>query len=297
MDYDLDKSFRKLYKKGGRFKQDLLKAVSTQYDREDAPVWAENLQFLTAYPSENTPLKPGMGACSPKSSTTHNHLDCEDFLPEALAKDVCAAEHGKAEQSCHCASYQGFDIVSTTSGRRIPLRLTSLGELLGCSHYLSVSYRWPQDKPFEEERYEIILPSNRRRKSNVPAWLLDRIITYAASQGYKLIWIDQECVDQEDPDQVGQAVQAYHAVYRQSQQVVAVLTAEITEQAHLDAFKFAEKYRVERTQTGAMTGVESELRSIMQVSALISKNEWFSRIWTLSESLMASRPLHFLVPC
>ncbi|KAH8800905.1 hypothetical protein F5884DRAFT_544543 [Xylogone sp. PMI_703] len=35
----------------------------------------------------------------------------------------------------------------------------------------------------------------------------------------------------------------------------------------------------------------------MQVSAAISKNPWFERIWTCSESLMASKPLHFLVPC
>jgi hypothetical protein len=297
MDYDLDKSFRKLYKGGRRFKQNLLEAVSTQYDREDRPAWAENLQFLTACPSEDTPLKPGKGACSHKLSTTHDHLDREDFLPEALAKDVGAAEHGVAEQSCHCASYRGFDVASTRSSRRIPLRLTSLGEMPGCPHYLAVSYRWPQDKASEEELYEIVLPSSQRRKSNVPAWLLDRIIAYAASQGFKLIWIDQECVDQEDPEQADQSVKAYRAVYRRSQQVVAVLTAGITEQAHLDAFKFAEKYHVERTQTGTMTGVESELRSIMQVSALISENEWFSRIWTLSESLMASRLLHFLVPC
>ncbi|KAF4628132.1 hypothetical protein G7Y89_g10022 [Cudoniella acicularis] len=297
MDYDLDKSFCKLYKGGGQFKQNLLKAMSTQYDREDTPVWAENLQFLTAYPSEDTPLKPGKGACSHKSSTTHDHLDCKDFLPQALAKDGGAAEHGEAEQSCHCVSYQEFDIISTRPGRRMPLRLTSLGEIPGCPHYLAVSYRWPQDKASEEERYEIVLPSNQRRKSNAPAWLLDRIIAYAASQGFKFIWIDQECVDQEDPEQVDQAVKAYHAVYRQSQQIVAVLTAGITEQAHLDAFKFAEKYHVERTQTGTITGVESELRSIMQVSALISEDEWFCRIWTLSESLMASRLLHFLVPC
>jgi hypothetical protein len=298
MDDDLDKSFYKLYKRGGQIKQNLLEAVSTQYDREDTPVWAENLQFLTACPSEETSLKPGKGACSHKSSTTHDHLHREDFLPNALAKDGSAAEHGVAEQSCHCASYHGFDIASTRSGRRTPLRLTSLGEVPACPHYLAVSYRWPQDKPSEEECYEIVLPSNQRRKSNVPAWLLDRVIAYAASQGFKLIWIDQECVDQEDPVQVDQSVKAYHAVYRQSQQVIAVLTAGITEQAHLDAFKFAEKYHAERTQTGTMTGVaESELRSIMQVSALISENEWFCRIWTLSESLMASRLLHFLVPC
>jgi hypothetical protein len=297
MDYDLEKSFCKLYKGGRQFKQNLLEAVSTQYDREDTPVWAKNLQFLTACPSGDTPLKPGKGACSHKSSTTHDHLDSEDFLPEALARDGGAAKHGEAEQSCHCASYPGFDIVCTSSGSRMPLRLTSLGEMPGCPRYLAVSYRWPQDKASEEEHYEIVLPSNQRRKSNVPAWLLDRIIAYAASQGFKLIWIDQECVDQEDPEQVDQAVKAYHAVYRQSQQVVAVLTTRITEQAHLDAFNFAEKYYVERTQTGNMMGVESELRSIMQVSALLSENEWFCRIWTLSESLMASRPLHFLVPC
>lgn len=72
---------------------------------------------------------------------------------------------------------------------------------------------------------------------------------------------------------VDEAVKAYHAVYRQSQQVVAVLTAGITEQAHLDAFKFAEKYHTKRTQGGAMTVLESELRPIMQVTALISTDE------------------------
>ncbi|KAF8859475.1 hypothetical protein BDZ45DRAFT_725232 [Acephala macrosclerotiorum] len=296
MDDDLDKSLGKLYKAGEQFRQSLLEAISMQYDREDKPVWAEDLQFLTACHSDDTPPKPGKETCSHQTSATLDHFDHEDFLPATLAGDGSAREHSAAEKSCHCASYQGFDSISTRQRGNQTLRLTSLGELPGCVHYLAVSYRWPQGSTFEE-RYDIVLPSNQRRKSNVPAWLFDRIIAYATSRGFKLIWIDQECVDQRNSVQVDEAVKAYHAVYRQSQQVVAVLTAGITEQAHLDAFKFAEKYHKEQTQSGAMTVLESELRSIMQVSALISKDEWFCRIWTLSESLMASGLLHFLAPC
>lgn len=159
MDDDLDKSFGKLYRGGRQFKRSLLKAVSMQYDRGDTPVWAEDLQFLTACPSEDTTLKPGKGTCSHQTSTTLDHLDHEDFLPATLAKNVNAPEDSAAEQSCHCASYQAFDSASTRHRGDQTLRLTSPGELPGCVHYLAVSYQWPQGKTFEE-RYDIVLPSN-----------------------------------------------------------------------------------------------------------------------------------------
>ncbi|KAH8800904.1 hypothetical protein F5884DRAFT_544545 [Xylogone sp. PMI_703] len=240
MDYDIDRPFCEIYRGVRKFRKDLRKAINTQYEREDKAVWAENLQFLTIYTSEDTPTKVGEGRYHNKSHNIHDCPDHELFLPKGLAH-LSTANCGRPDLPCRCASYEGFDGIFTRSIERKTLRLTSIGELQGCTHFLAVSYRWPQEDISDEERYDIILPSGKRRKSNVPAWLLDRIIDYAVSQGVKFIWIDQECVDQ-NSEQLKQAVQAYHAVYRQSQQVVGVLTTAITNQSFLDAFKCAEKY-------------------------------------------------------
>ena len=157
MEFDIDKPFRKLYKGGRQFKKDLLAALSTQYVRQDTPPWAKDLQFLTVSPSEDTPLEHDKGPYYCTSSTTPDYFHRDLSIPEALATENIAPGYSKAAESCRCASYRRFGSPAWLSGNRATrkaLRLTSLGELPECTHYLAVSYRWPQ-LPSSGECYEV----------------------------------------------------------------------------------------------------------------------------------------------
>lgn len=81
------------------------------------------------------------------------------------------------------------------------LRLTAPGELPDCTHFLAVSYTWqqPVDAPscYEAEvpGYTIATSDGAVRLARAPVNVLDRVIGYAAMQGLRCMWIDQECID------------------------------------------------------------------------------------------------------
>jgi len=48
------------------------------------------------------------------------------------------------------------------------------------------------------------------RDARTPSNVLYRAIEYAAAQGFRLIWVDQDCIGQEDIEKKEQSIQAMH---------------------------------------------------------------------------------------
>src|SRR5450432_1062098 len=97
--------------------------------------------------------------------------------------------------------------------------------------YLAVSYRW-SSQPDGLFKYKIQTRS-AARPGRIAGSTLDRIIQFAAEQGYDQIWIDQECLHKaEDDHEFG--VQAMDLVYEEAGLCVGVLNKTITEHNQLD---------------------------------------------------------------
>jgi hypothetical protein len=124
-------------------------------------------------------------------------------------------------------------------------------------------------------------------------------MTYAVAHSCHFLWIDQECIEQDDPVDKERHIQAMHLIYRSAEQVVAVLNCQITKQAHidvLDALGVAEDHRFPvKISKGQLENV-SFLETAVELAEIMARDLWYTRAWTLQEAILASKPLHLLVP-
>ena len=94
-------------------------------------------------------------------------------------------------------------------------------------HFLAVSYSRTQPEDTEPQNYEsagfLIETSNGLRQNRTPAHVLDQMITDATLRGFEAIWIDQECIRQDGPEDKELYTQGIDAFYSSMWQVVAVL--------------------------------------------------------------------------
>ena len=222
-------------------------------------------------------------------------------------------EHAKRSSDCACAGYVPFTQADYEAKEGPGLRLTSPGALAGCKHFVAISYCWQQLEamdgssvnPQAPSRYMIHTPSGIRN-CRAPATLIHRAIRYAANNDFRLIWIDQECIDQDVPSEKEESIQAMHLIYRQSQQTVAVLTNMVETQRHLDAFDsigiveghkaFIRTWWDDNTKEHKPKPL-SFFESGIELTEILAADPWYTRAWTLQECLVAGGPLYMLIPC
>jgi len=124
-------------------------------------------------------------------------------------------------------------------------------------------------------------------------------MSYAIARSCRFLWIDQECIDQDNPVDKERHIQAMHLIYRSAEQVVAVLNCQITKQPHidvLDALGIAEDHRfIVKVSKGQLESA-SFLETAVELAEIMARDLWYTRAWTLQEAILASNPLHLLVP-
>jgi hypothetical protein len=93
-------------------------------------------------------------------------------------------------------------------------------------------------------------------------------------------------------------IQAMHLIYRSAEQVVAVLTCQITKQTHidvLDALGIAEGHRfIVKMSKGQLESV-SFFGTAVELAEIMAGDLWYTRAWTLQEAILASNPKHLLI--
>ena len=230
----------------------------------------------------------------------------------ALGSDSCDPHAGQSGD-CACADYAPFTEADYEAKEEPKLRLTSPGALAGCKHYVAISYCWRQLEVMDEpsiyseapSRYTIYT-ANGVRNSQAPATLIHRAIRYAANYSFRLIWIDQECIDQDNLSEKEESIQAMHLIYRQSQQTIAVLTNMIKTQRHLDAFDSIgivnghnaciHPWWDDETKSNKPKPL-SFFEAGIELTEILASDQWYTRAWTLQECLVAGGPLYMLIPC
>jgi hypothetical protein len=159
------------------------------------------------------------------------------------------------------------------------LRLVHGFELRGCDHFVAVSYCWQSTvhagQDDETSPWLIRHSENDSRAIRAPRRVLRRAIAYARAVDIALIWIDQECIEQNDPIAKELAIHSMDLVYQRADYPIGLLDSYITSQGELDAFDLA------------MNGhghQKHQIEDLAHVVEMLANDMWFTRGWTLQES-------------
>jgi hypothetical protein len=181
----------------------------------------------------------------------------------------------------------------------VHLHLTPFGELDSSAQYIAVSYTWEQPGGLAEAlginvpNYVLWTSETECCPLRCPALVLHRALNYALELSQEpLIWIDQECIDQDDPSDIERHLQLMHKVYRKSLYTVALLTQPVA-----SAVEF-EKIWTFITTTHWYKRLDSQPKDTPNIESIINdfiSDSWFRRTWTFQERY-CSRDLYYLLP-
>lgn len=187
------------------------------------------------------------------------------------------------------------------------LNLTNTNDNLGETNYLAVSYCWNSVENSESSQYRppySIRTSNGVRLVRAPRSVLERSISYAVAQGIRFIWIDQECIDQEDPLDLQQGVQCMDQVYRSATNSIGLLSTQIDSESTFRTFtQILSHVRDKSTpqdhfwQTSWYNPTDPQI--LLEVNSLLSEisaDRWFYRNWTYQEASCTQGQMHLLMP-
>ncbi|KAH8661613.1 heterokaryon incompatibility protein-domain-containing protein [Tricladium varicosporioides] len=164
---------------------------------------------------------------------------------------------------------------------------SSSRELEGCTHYLAVSYCWKQ-QPVSDRSY-LVKTGDVTRDNRAPKEVLDRAISYAAYNGLRLIWIDQECIEQSDREDQEFGIQSMDLVYERAADSVALFNVCIQKQDHLDVF-----FKVIQNEEFSQP---DDFINAIEVLELILEDRWTSRAWCFQEAASAGDSMTLLIQC
>ena len=259
------RSWSEIYPNGSDFKAHILEIQKFATPRESSLQWAQNLRFLTPFEQANS------------------DRDADWSDDEGL--------------SCHrCLDYPYFNSPNPQQPTVTALRLTQPGEVKGCDHYIAVSYCWRQPKTQnvsdtpDDQAYTVytkITDTTRdSRPSRAPKTILDRAIAYASFYGIRFIWIDQECIEQDNRLDQEVGIQSMDLVYERSAAPVGILQTFLGSQWQLDTlWSLHENKDLDYDQT----------KRAIQLLEHISGDPWFSRAWILQESTSAGDCIDLLI--
>lgn len=142
--------------------------------------------------------------------------------------------------------------------------------------YITVSYVWTHSQPI----HGIKLPEYRvwdgadlqkpPRLLRCPQIVFHRVVQYAKSEKLERIWIDQECIDQDDSNDVEENLQDMHRIYRFSRITVAVLSKVSDSWMYLPSRLSSLKY---------LSQTVAEVQTTKGMVRSMVDDPWFTRSW------------------
>ncbi|KAI1421009.1 heterokaryon incompatibility protein-domain-containing protein [Xylaria sp. FL1777] len=165
----------------------------------------------------------------------------------------------------------------------------------GGREYVAVSYTWESSEKEEEQEscrsfggyfVESRKTGEPAQPSSVRDVVWDRVLHYAKHVKCETIWIDRECVDQDNTMEKETAIQNMHLVYSLSRRPIALLTHAIQTAEELDLI---------------VSLLFGDLREEKESAALdllsdITSDLWWQRAWTFQEDYRASTRMTLLIP-
>ncbi|KAH9221785.1 hypothetical protein DL95DRAFT_455146 [Leptodontidium sp. 2 PMI_412] len=198
----------------------------------------------------------------------------------------------------------------------VTCELTERGDHLGEKRYIAVSYCWESFTNLNwsvNGRSSQLLPTVRvkqrgqdPRNPRCPSRVLLRAIAFGISYGVSLIWIDQECVDQEDPTDVQNHLECNHAIYNQAEFKIGPLNFQLSktqvsslislEVLHILGNPESAGFRRDLLGGLGPKGILREVQSTTRLLRSISRDRWFTRAWIFQERYSANVDMYLLIP-
>ncbi|GAP92134.1 putative heterokaryon incompatibility [Rosellinia necatrix] len=293
---------------------EILKARIT---RAHATQWAQNLLYLTFDDSldercaepmiiEDNDTQHGQcQQCQQKDSFRFVHM-CSNHLCRSYGSQKKEAGERNcgdpcfhvSEHSCgHCRPLPLFPNEKVTRFRLRRFRNF-------CNHFVAVSYCWSSEKgrAVEDTGYEVVEEDGTVRNARASNNTIDRAVAFARENGFRLIWIDQECIEQTDPYKKELAIQAMDYVYAMAHTTIGLLHAEL-QQEHLDCLsrllqsQSRPQQNIQRGGRRALTTPRPIDPSVLaEAVSLIVNDEWNARAWILQEAFASSGWMILLFP-
>ncbi|USP80389.1 hypothetical protein yc1106_07663 [Curvularia clavata] len=171
-----------------------------------------------------------------------------------------------------------------------------------CMHYVAVSYCWPprDDKPIPRS-YTVRDLDGRVRASRALDDVLDRAVDFANSCGFRMIWIDQECLPQPtetstkaDWEMQELGIQSMDIVYNRAMYTVGLLDVKITSQEQLNAIKTLLHSNWEATPTIEKLQYCTHILRFLHETC---QDRWYTRAWVIQEAICAGLKLFLAFRC
>jgi Heterokaryon incompatibility protein (HET) len=175
--------------------------------------------------------------------------------------------------------------------RTLPLRINERDD------YVAISWRWSDGMPeTETRRYRVRRPKKAPHHSRVPGLLFDRAIRFAQTHGIGFLWIDKECIYQEDKRDKGKWVQIMDLVYRDSKLSLGLLSVVIESQSQLNLLSellYGDLNQIFKRSTSRANS--EAISGIVSVLCLILSDERWKRTWIFQEDHCASSKMRLLI--
>ncbi|KAK2728215.1 hypothetical protein CKAH01_11209 [Colletotrichum kahawae] len=303
--------------------------------RDNAKRWARNLRFLTFDDGTDqhdaaTPIPELSGQCrrcaervpAPAGHMCAAHANIRP-TPESLAAweqklrdapDPCVHVEDLTCDGCrHVPLFPNTGEVSTFRIRRAAV--TDEDALFPeCRHFVAVSYCWesqPSDEDGEASSlppYTVVEEDGTKRAMRAPRATIDRVVRFARENGFRMIWIDQECIEQDNPTEKELGIQSMDLVYQRAHTCIGLMSTHWSQQ-HLEALLLQAELRHPDSGTAASIHCRGALPVhkprppiqhfandlISAVFALVS-DRWTTRAWVLQESFVSADRMLLLFP-
>lgn len=153
--------------------------------------------------------------------------------------------------------------------------------------FIAVSYRWSPANTGSKASCKILAPEAGRllrkevRPIRAPVDILLRAFSFAKANGIRKVWIDQECIHQNDAEDKRLGVQSMHLVYHWSAITLVMLGHHIKNSSDILALRHL---------------INPEDLGQIPLRSRIKEDVWWTRAWTAHElGHSNSKQLRFLV--
>jgi len=184
------------------------------------------------------------------------------------------------------------------------IRLADRGENIGVSDYVAISYCWGSHSGAGVSAHRFsISTANGERRPRCPNMVLYRAIKFAQGRNIPFIWIDQECIEQDDTSDKERYLQVMHKIYSRSRFTAGLLSFPSITLRQIMSILYLEEHSllIEDHTNSPRDRLPEDCDSttILEIQRLlraISRDRWFTRTWILQEKIAAMKQLILLLP-
>lgn len=160
--------------------------------------------------------------------------------------------------------------------------ITPIASFRGDEEYVAVSYAWAHEESTAAVQvpdyriWDLARPNEPPRTPKCPPTVFHRAIRYAQAKGILYVWIDQECIYQNDDADREQHLQAMHRIYRAGAVTIAILSVPMRDIPTLE--EFLDWVRRGKEPTGEQQTLATGRLADWLLS--MTRDKWFTRAWT-----------------